>query len=77
MSCGQVFPATVIAPQLHTQGRHIIDMYRLCIYVRSLRERPAEQASEAGLRGNHPVSEGGHSGVGEDAGNSCEGKGQI
>lgn len=59
------------------RGCHIIDVYCLCIYVYSLRERSAEQASEAGLRRNHSVSEGSHSGLGEDAGNSWEGKGQI
>lgn len=44
---------------------------------RSLGEQPAEQAAEAGLRGDHAVPEGGHPGVGEDAGDARQGKGQI
>lgn len=44
---------------------------------RSLGEQPAEPAAEAGLRGDHAVPEGGHSGVGEDAGDARQGKGQI
>lgn len=49
-----------------------------CVLMwRSLGERPAEPAAEAGLRGDHAVPEGGHSGVGEDAGDARQGKGQI
>lgn len=44
---------------------------------RSLREQPAEPAAEAGLRRDHAVPQGGHSGVGEDAGDAGQGKGQI
>lgn len=77
-SQGPATNAHTYTPQDQDKGRwHIIDVYFLCIYVCSLRERSAEQASEAGLRRDHSVSEGGHSGLGEDAGNSWEGKGQI
>lgn len=55
----------------------IIDVFCLCVYVSSLREWPAEQAPEAGLWGNHSVSEGCHSGLGENARNSWAGKSQI
>lgn len=43
----------------------------------SFRERPAEQAAEAGLRGDHALPEGRHAGVGEDAGNAWARQNQV
>lgn len=70
----------VLTPQLHQQTHSVVafsHMCCLCVCVCSIRERSAEQAPEVGLRRNHSVSEGGHAGVGENARNSWEGKGQI
>lgn len=55
----------------------VIDSYFLCSHICSFRKQSAEQEAEAGLRGDHSMSKGGHTRLGEDAGNSCEGKGQI